>query len=43
MTECSRCGGRMQFNDETTKLTEYACPVCHRTRIEHKESFRVTA
>jgi hypothetical protein len=33
----------MTYNDETTKLTEYVCPTCHRTRIEQKQSFRVTA
>jgi transposase-like protein len=43
MTECPRCETEMHYNDETTKLVEYACPNCHRTRIVHKESFRVTA
>ena len=43
MTQCTRCGNRMNYNDETTKLTEYACPSCHNTEIIQKESFRVTA
>jgi predicted RNA-binding Zn-ribbon protein involved in translation (DUF1610 family) len=43
MSQCTRCGTRMQFNDETTKLTEYACPDCHNTEIVMKESFRTTA
>jgi len=43
MTQCTRCGSRMNYNDETTKLTEYACPSCHNTEIVQKESFRVTA
>lgn len=43
MTQCTRCGSRMNYNDETTKLTEYACPKCHSTEIVQKESFRVTA
>ncbi|MFT4923440.1 MAG: putative RNA-binding Zn-ribbon protein involved in translation (DUF1610 family) [Haloarculaceae archaeon] len=43
MTQCTRCGTRMRYNDETTKLTEYACPQCHNTEIIQKESFRVTA
>jgi predicted RNA-binding Zn-ribbon protein involved in translation (DUF1610 family) len=37
------CGTRMSHNDETTKLTEYVCPSCHRTEITYKQSFRVTA
>jgi predicted RNA-binding Zn-ribbon protein involved in translation (DUF1610 family) len=43
MTECTRCGTRMSHNDETTKLTEYVCPTCHRTRIVWKQSYRTTA
>jgi len=43
MTRCNQCGTRMSHNDETTKLTEYACPTCHRTEIVQKESFRITA
>ena len=43
MTECTRCGSQMNYNDETTKLTEYACPSCHNVRIVQKEAFRVTA
>jgi DNA-directed RNA polymerase subunit RPC12/RpoP len=43
MTECQRCGTRMTYNDETTKLTEYTCPRCHNTRIDWKSSHRVTA
>jgi len=42
MSTCPRCDTRMNYNDETTKLTEYACPNCHRTRIVRKESFRAT-
>ena len=42
MTECTRCGTRMNYNDETTKLTEYACPNCHNTAIVTKQSFRRT-
>jgi hypothetical protein len=26
----------MALNDETTKLNEYTCDVCHATRIEAK-------
>lgn len=43
MTDCTRCGTRMNLDDQTTKLTEYACPNCHRTRIVRKGSYRVTA
>jgi len=43
MTQCTRCGTRMNYNDETTKLTEYACPACHNTVIVRKESFRARA
>lgn len=43
MTQCTRCGTRMNYNDETTKLTEYACPTCHNTQIVQKEAFRTTA
>lgn len=43
MSQCTRCGSTMNYNDETTKLTEYACPTCHNTLIVPKENFRVTA
>ncbi|MFT4923439.1 MAG: putative RNA-binding Zn-ribbon protein involved in translation (DUF1610 family) [Haloarculaceae archaeon] len=43
MTDCSRCGTRMSYNDETTKLTEYACPNCHNTEIVWKPQYRITA
>ncbi|MHB9285617.1 hypothetical protein ACKVMT_01085 [Halobacteriales archaeon Cl-PHB] len=43
MTRCSRCGTRMTYNDETTKLTEYVCPNCHYTEIVWKEAHRATA
>lgn len=33
----------MNHNDETTKLTEYVCPNCHRTKITQKATYRVTA
>ncbi|MFB6151704.1 MAG: hypothetical protein ABEJ40_07855 [Haloarculaceae archaeon] len=42
MHDCPRCGTRMSHNDETTKLTEYACPSCHHTEIVKKEAYRVT-
>jgi DNA-directed RNA polymerase subunit RPC12/RpoP len=42
MTECQRCGTRMSYNDQTTKVTEFACPRCHNTRIEWKAGHRVT-
>ena len=35
---CPRCGERMALNDETTKLNEYSCDVCHRVEIEKKEA-----
>ena len=37
------CGTRMNYNDETTKLTEYACPNCHNVEIERKAAYRTTA
>jgi len=43
MPECDRCGTQMSHNDETTKLTEYVCPNCHRTEIARKPAYRVTA
>lgn len=43
MPECTRCGSRMNHNDETTKLTEYSCPTCHQTTIVRKDAYRVTA
>ena len=43
MTDCKRCGARMSHNDETTKLTEYACPTCHNVRIVWKAAYRTTA
>lgn len=33
---CPRCGSRMALNDETTKLNEYTCEVCHTTEIVKK-------
>lgn len=42
MPYCSRCGSRLSHNDETSKLTEYVCPSCHRTTVEYKDSYRVT-
>ena len=41
MPDCT-CGTRLSHNDETTKLTEYACPNCHRTVIVQKSTYRVT-
>ncbi len=32
----------MNHNDETTKLTEYACPACHNVEIRQKAAYRVT-
>lgn len=43
MNQCTQCGNHMNYNDKTTKLTEYACPNCHNTKIVQKKSFRVTA
>jgi len=43
MTDCPRCGTRMTYNDETTKLTEFTCPRCHNTRIVWKAAHRATA
>ncbi len=43
MLDCNQCGARMSHNDETTKLTEYACPDCHHTVIAPKSTYRVTA
>jgi DNA-directed RNA polymerase subunit RPC12/RpoP len=43
MSDCTECGTRLSHNDETTKLTEYVCPRCHRTTIVWKPSYRVTA
>jgi len=43
MTRCPQCGTRMNYNDETTKLTEFACPRCHATEIVRKQSFNSTA
>jgi len=40
--QCTRCGERMSHNDETTKLTEYACSRCHATEIVRKPAYRVT-
>ena len=42
MRDCPNCGTRMSHNDETTKLTEYACPRCHTTDIVKKPAYRVT-
>lgn len=41
--QCYRCGTRMSHNDETSKLTEYVCPECHRTTIAEKDTYRVTS
>ncbi len=30
----------MTYNDETTKLTELVCPVCHETIIDWKAAAR---
>jgi len=43
MPQCPNCGERMSHNDETTKLTEYVCARCHRTKIVRKSAYRVTA
>jgi hypothetical protein len=32
----------MNYNDETTKVTEYACPGCHTTDIVWKVDRRST-
>jgi len=37
---CSACGTRMTYNDETTKLTEFVCPRCHETVIDWKPGAR---
>lgn len=42
MPDCPRCGTRMSQNDETSKLTEYVCPSCHRSTIVLKDTYRVT-
>lgn len=42
MVECTECGTRMSYNDQTTKLTEFVCPNCHRTEIAQKNAYRVT-
>jgi len=43
MVVCQDCGSRMNYNHETTKLTEYACPQCHRVEIAKKNTYRVTS
>ena len=43
MPLCDECGTRMSYNDQTTKLTEYACPECHSVEIVRKSTYRVTA
>lgn len=43
MPDCPQCGERMTYNDETTKLLEFVCSRCHKTRILHKDTYRVTA
>ena len=43
MPLCDECGTRMSCNDQTTKLTEYACPECHSIEIVRKGTYRVTA
>jgi predicted RNA-binding Zn-ribbon protein involved in translation (DUF1610 family) len=42
MPSCERCGTTLAYNDETTKLVEYACPACHATEIIWKEGHRNT-
>lgn len=42
MVDCDACGMRMSYNDQTTKLTEYACPSCHTVEIARKNTYRVT-
>jgi len=37
---CPNCGTRMTYNDETTKLTEFVCPLCHETEIDWKPEAR---
>jgi DNA-directed RNA polymerase subunit RPC12/RpoP len=36
MPECPRCGALMRFDDETTKVREFACATCHNRTIEFK-------
>ncbi|MCL9812678.1 hypothetical protein [Natranaeroarchaeum aerophilus] len=36
MPDCPRCGTRMSMDDETTKLVEYRCTVCHTREVEHR-------
>lgn len=43
MVQCTRCDDRMNYNDETTKITEYACRTCHHVEIVRKQPTRSTA
>jgi predicted RNA-binding Zn-ribbon protein involved in translation (DUF1610 family) len=43
MVVCPDCGRRMNYNDETAKLTEYACRNCHNVEIAKKNTYRVTS
>jgi predicted RNA-binding Zn-ribbon protein involved in translation (DUF1610 family) len=36
MPECTNCGTRMRYDDETTKIREFACAVCHNREITFK-------
>ena len=38
--DCARCGVRMSYNDETTKLLEFVCPACHETEVNWKSEAR---
>ncbi|RKS83151.1 hypothetical protein BDK61_2484 [Haloarcula quadrata] len=38
--DCTNCGTRMSYNDQTTKLTEFVCPSCHETVIDWKAEAR---
>jgi len=43
MRQCTRCGEAMNYNDETTKITEYACRTCHNVEIVRKQPVRTAA
>lgn len=38
MPNCPRCGGMMQFHDETTRVREFACAACHTKETEWKSA-----
>ncbi|WP_299267474.1 hypothetical protein [Halorientalis sp.] len=40
MIRCTCCGEDMNYNDETTRITEYACRQCHNVEIVRKKSSR---